>query len=112
MLDILLGAFHKTWAGIEGKIVKEGKSKMRQMIISLLLILLVNCSGGRAAIKLEKAQVPVSLSSFLYSEDGKVLAGQNKASESLNTKKDFGEFFGLKFVFQMMTMLQRQSISR
>lgn len=46
---------------------------MRQMIISLLILILVNCSGGRAAIKLEKAQVPISMSPFLYSEDGKVL---------------------------------------
>jgi hypothetical protein len=43
------------------------------MIISLLIVILVNCSGGRAAIKLEKAQVPISMSPFLYSEDGKVL---------------------------------------
>lgn len=27
MLDILLGAFHKTWAGIEGKIVKKENLK-------------------------------------------------------------------------------------
>jgi hypothetical protein len=67
---------------------------MRQMIISLLLILLVNCSGGRAAIKLEKAQVPVSLSSFLYSEDGKVLA-KNKDLKVLGKFEYEKRFWGI-----------------
>lgn len=67
---------------------------MRQLIISLLFLFLLNCSGSRIGIKLEKAEVPVSMSAFLYDADGRVLA-KNKDLKVLGQFEYEKRFWGI-----------------
>jgi hypothetical protein len=67
---------------------------MKNYLLMILILFLFQCTGSRAEIKLEKVEVPVSLSAFLYGEDGQVLV-KNKSLKVIGKFKYEKRFWGI-----------------
>jgi len=46
---------------------------MKNILLILFALLIIDCAGSRATIKLEKSVFPVSMSAFLFDANGNVL---------------------------------------